>query len=143
MFGLLEVCAAWVMVFEEEFDSPKRGGIYCMHCFCQQKEIWELKLEGDVGADPIWCNRCGCNFDLEDLPITSELKNEVREWASVYGEWIDWDKDILIPNGIEMEEKHNIQGAVLTEKIKVELRGKYKVKFSFSTLARHYTNEKF
>ncbi len=34
-----------------------------MHCFCEQKETYELKVEGDVGADPIWCNQCGCNFD--------------------------------------------------------------------------------
>jgi hypothetical protein len=27
-----------------------------MHCFCEQKETYELKVEGDVGADPVWCN---------------------------------------------------------------------------------------
>jgi len=113
-----------------------------MECFCEQKETYELKVEGDVGADPIWCNQCGCNFDLEDIPISNELKSELMDWVTKYGEWIDWDIDKLIPNGIEMEEDHNKQGAKLTEKVKKELRGKYRIKFSSSTMARSYANNK-
>lgn len=114
-----------------------------MHCFCEQKETYELKVEGDVGADPIWCNQCGCNIDIEDIPISNELKTELMEWVTKYGEWIDWDIDWLIPNGIELEENHNIQGAKLTAKVKKELRGKYKIKFFSSTMARSYANRKF
>jgi hypothetical protein len=40
-----------------------------MECHCEQKETSELKVEGDVGADPIWCNQCGCNLEIEDIPI--------------------------------------------------------------------------
>ena len=93
-----------------------------MQCFCEQKETYELKVEGDVGADPIWCNQCGFNFDLEDIPISNELKSELMDWVTRYGEWIDWDIDKLIPNGIEMEEENNKQGAKLTEKVKKELK---------------------
>ncbi|MFU2018851.1 hypothetical protein ACM6Q7_28240 [Peribacillus butanolivorans] len=110
-------------------------------CFCEQKENQELKVEGDVGADPLWCNQCGCNFDLEDIPISNKLKSELMEWANKYGEWIDWDQDQLIPNGIEIEEEHNKQGAKLTEKVNKELRGKYRIRFSSSTMARMYANK--
>lgn len=65
------------------------------------------------------------------------------EWVTKYGEWIDWDIDKLIPDGIEMEEEHNKQGAKLTEKVKTELRGKYRIKFSSSTMAGSYANKKF
>ncbi|WP_347230857.1 hypothetical protein [Bacillus sp. LL01] len=71
------------------------------------------------------------------------MKNELIEWANKYGEWIDWDHDQLIPNGIEMEEEHNKQGAKLTEKVKKELRSKYRIKFSSSTMARAYANKKY
>jgi len=114
-----------------------------MQCFCEQTETYELKVEGDVGADPLWCKKCGCNFDLEDIPISNELKSELVEWVTKYGEWINWDIDKLIPTGIEMEEEHNKQGAKLTEKVKKELVGKYRIKFSPSTMARSYANKKF
>lgn len=65
------------------------------------------------------------------------------KWLNKYGEQIDWDKDKLIPNGIEMEEEHNKQGAKLTEKVKKELRGKYRIKFSTSTMARGYANNQY
>ncbi|ASS95613.1 hypothetical protein BS1321_17900 [Peribacillus simplex NBRC 15720 = DSM 1321] len=112
-----------------------------MECFCEQKEINELKVEGDVGADPIWCNQCGCNLDIEDIPISNKLIRELIEWVNMYGEWIDWDEDKLLPNGIELEEEHNKQGLNLTEKIKKELEGKYRIKFSPSTMARMYANK--
>ena len=111
-----------------------------MNCFCVEKETFALKIEGDIGADPIWCNLCGCNLDLEDVPISIQLKSELIDWVNNYGEWIDWNKDSLAPNGIEMEEIHNKQGEKLTEKVVKELRGKYSIKFSPSTMARRYTN---
>jgi transcription elongation factor Elf1 len=111
-----------------------------MECFCEQKETYELKVEGDVGADPIWCNQCGCNLDIDDLPISDTLTNELIEWVNRYGEWIDWDEDKLLPNGIELEEEHNKQGLTLTEKTKKELEGKYRIKFSPSTMARMYAH---
>lgn len=112
-----------------------------MECLCEQKETYELKVEGDVGADPIWCNQCGCNLDIDDLPISDTLTNELIEWVNRYGEWIDWDEDKLLPNGIELEEEHNKQGLTLTEEAEKELEGKYRIKFSPSTMARMYANK--
>nr|WP_047155484.1 hypothetical protein [Aneurinibacillus tyrosinisolvens] len=114
-----------------------------MQCFCEEKETHELKIEGDVGADPIWCNQCGCNLDLDEIPISNELKGELMEWVINYGKWIDWDNDKLLLNGIKLEEEHNKIGAELIVKIKEELGEKYKIRFSPSTIARHYANKKF
>lgn len=110
-----------------------------MECFCEQKETYELKVEGDVGADPIWCNKCGCNLDIG--LISNTLTKELIEWVNRYGEWIDWDEDKLLPNGIALEEEHNKQGLTLTDKIKKELEGKYRIKFSPSAMARMYANK--
>lgn len=109
-----------------------------MNCFCKSGETNELKLEGDVGADPIWCNKCGCNLDIEDVPISHELKDGLSYWVLGYGRWIDWNKDRLFPNGKEMEDSFNQMGVALTEKVKQELGDKYKVKYSPSTSARFY-----
>lgn len=40
-----------------------------MNCLCEQKETYVLKIVGDAGADPVWCQQCGCNVDLENVPI--------------------------------------------------------------------------
>jgi len=109
-----------------------------MNCCCDSGKTNDLKIEGDVGADPIWCNRCGCNLDIEDVPISDGLTEELLSWAMKYGEWIDWNKDKLLPNGIEIEDNFNQIGLVLTEKVKQELDGKYKIKFTPSTSARFY-----
>ncbi|EFV74831.1 hypothetical protein HMPREF1013_04857 [Bacillus sp. 2_A_57_CT2] len=111
-----------------------------MHCFCENKETFDLKVEGDVSADPIWCNQCGCNFDIEEVPLSEDLKDDLMRWAMMYGRWIDWSKDTLLPNGIELENEHNKQGQQLTEKVKKELGTKYRVKFSPSTSARMYSD---
>ncbi|MGE6753800.1 hypothetical protein ACQKFO_10145 [Rossellomorea sp. NPDC071047] len=109
-----------------------------MRCFCEQKETFDLKMEADVGADPIWCMECGCNLDLEDIPLSNDLKKELIDWASKYGKWIDWDSDKIIPNGIQMEEEHNRQGEILTESAEQELGGKYGITFSPSTMGGSY-----
>ena len=43
-----------------------------------------------------------------------------------YGTWIDWEKDKIVPNGIELEAEHNQQGEKLTEKVKKKLMGNIK-----------------
>lgn len=109
-----------------------------MKCICEQKETYNLKVEGDVGADPIWCNKCGYNLDFEEVPISTELKDELMRWMMKYGEWIDWSKNKLLPNGIELEEKHNRSGRELTEKVKKELGEEYNVKYSPATMTENY-----
>lgn len=112
-----------------------------MYCFCENKKTHTLKLEGDVGADPIWCNQCGCNLNVEDAPISNELKRALILWAGEYGAWIDWNKDCLIQNGIELEDRFNETGYILTEQLKRECGESYKVTYSPSSSARHYARK--
>ncbi|WP_369668735.1 hypothetical protein [Thalassobacillus devorans] len=63
---------------------------------------------------------------------------ELIKWIGKYGVWIDWDKDGIVPNAVELEEEHNKEGLKLTEKVQKELEGKYKVSFSPSTFAKTY-----
>ncbi|MDF2053279.1 hypothetical protein Q8G31_29310 [Priestia megaterium] len=65
------------------------------------------KLEADFSADPIWCNDCGKNLDLEEFPLSENLKGELEEWINDCGNWIDFDTDSLRGNGIEMETEYN------------------------------------
>ncbi|MFJ7371087.1 hypothetical protein ACIQVU_16895 [Lysinibacillus sp. NPDC098008] len=113
-----------------------------MNCCCDSGETNELKIEGDVGADPIWCSRCGCNLDLEEVPISERLTEELLSWATKYGEWIDWNKDILLPNGMELEDEFNQIGVSLTKGVKQEIGGRYHIKFIPSTSAKSYANRK-
>lgn len=46
-----------------------------MRCFCEHNETNDLKIEADVDSDPIWCNQCGSNFDIEEAPILQTRSN--------------------------------------------------------------------
>ncbi|OAS82742.1 hypothetical protein [Metabacillus litoralis] len=112
-----------------------------MNCCCKKGDTNDLKIEADVGADPIWCKRCGCNLDIEDVPISDVLAEELSSLARNYGKWINWDKDTLLPNGLEMEDEFNQKGVTLVEKLKQEIEGNYKIKFIPSTSARFYAKK--
>lgn len=109
-----------------------------MKCFCAPGEVYELKIEGEVSADPVWCAECMRNLDLEELPISHGLKTRLREWMLRYGEWIDWEKDRIVSNGIELEMIHNKQGKKLTEEVQKEIGEKYDVYFSPARMASTY-----
>lgn len=111
-----------------------------MHCICESKETFNVKLEGEVSADPIWCNQCGCNIDMEEVPISDDLKEELMNWAIQYGEWINWEMDTLCSGGSKLEKEHNKFGQQLTEKVKKELGTKYKISFSPSSSAKMYAS---
>lgn len=111
-----------------------------MNCLCDEGKTYELKIEGDVGADPIWCDECMCNLELEDLSLSSELSRELWEWMGDYGEWFDWENDEVVPNGVELEAAHNIQGEALAIKVQKELEGKYRIRFSPSIMASTYNS---
>ncbi|MBU7592363.1 hypothetical protein [Metabacillus halosaccharovorans] len=114
-----------------------------MQCFCENMDTEKLKIEGDVDTDPVWCIDCGCNIDIEVVPISDDLKDELLKWAMMYGKWIDWSKDKLLTNSIELEDNHNKLGCQLTEKVKKELGTKYKVEFAPSSTARMYAHLNF
>ena len=39
-----------------------------MECFCKEQS-YNLMIEADVCADAIWCSKCGCNLDIDDVPL--------------------------------------------------------------------------
>ena len=75
-----------------------------MECGCGVNKVLEFKVEADIGADPIWCNKCGYNLDIEDFKISKNLEEKLMNWISQYGKWIDWTTDTLVPNAAEMED---------------------------------------
>jgi len=111
-----------------------------MNCECVTGTPAKIRIEGDVGADPVWCHSCGSNLELEELALSDLLSKELAEWGRSYGEWIDWDSDKLRAGGIEMEEAFNQKGSGLASRVKKELVGRFGVTFMPSTSARFYAS---
>lgn len=109
-----------------------------MDCCYKSGKTINLKLEGDIGSDPIWCKLCGCNLDSEDLPISKELANNLTNWAFQYGKWIDWEADKLLPYASEREKQFNENGLILTEKLQRELGVSYTVDYVPSLTVKMY-----
>lgn len=115
-----------------------------MECsFCEEEKTFNLKVGGDVGAEAIWCDECYCNLEICDMPISKNLKVQLIMWDQQYGEWMDWNKDSLLPNGLQLENEHNRIGELLTVAVRHEFGEKYKVRFSPSPSARMYANRDF
>ncbi|MEH7885206.1 hypothetical protein V7654_12905 [Bacillus sp. JJ1609] len=82
-------------------------------CICEFTN--SFKIEADFVADAIWCNQCGENLDMEDFPITDNLKTELGQWTGLY-------KKISI-------NEHDSIGEHLTGKVKEELGNEYTILF--------------
>ncbi|MGX9134357.1 hypothetical protein ACWV26_08250 [Rummeliibacillus sp. JY-2-4R] len=82
---------------------------------CQCEYTNSLKLEADYCADPIWCNNCGWNLDIDDFPLSDELQEELFQWTLQYKK---------MP-----KDKHNKMGLNLTEKVKTELGSDFTIVF--------------
>lgn len=108
-----------------------------MHCFCEKdEEIKYLKVEGDVGADAIWCDDCGNNLDIEEVPLSQPLKIKLMKWAEQYGTWMNRERNQSHKDETQLEDAHNHLGQLLTNEVQKELGMSYKVSFSFSTSAK-------
>lgn len=107
-----------------------------MKCLCEKGTQYQIKVEADIAADPLWCFRCGYNLELEELPISPILQTKLTVWAMQYGNWIDWEKDCLLPDAFMLEQQHNEAGLILTGKLEKELGDTFKVAFFPSNMAR-------
>lgn len=103
---------------------------------CRCQKIKQLRVEADIGADALWCDRCRYNLDIEQFSLTDALKKELAAWIDDYGTWIDWKNNGIVPNGVLLEQQHNDRGVRLTEKVIIALAGQYQVVFSPSIFAK-------
>lgn len=101
--------------------------MHCEHC---NKNLISLIIEGDFGADPLWCGHCLANLDLEELPLSEDLSDELTTWMCAFGEWIDIENDSFIEGTEHLAEAHDKQGALLAQKVADELGKGAMVKFS-------------
>ncbi|MFJ7667112.1 hypothetical protein ACIQXI_08380 [Lysinibacillus sp. NPDC097195] len=104
-----------------------------MGSLCNCKELVKIKVEADIGSDPLWCKVCGFNLDIDKMEISHSLKIQLRSWIIDYGVWINWDFDTLIVGGENLEKQHNETGLRLTEKVMSELKNK-KIVFQPSSM---------
>jgi len=109
---------------------------------CKCKFTNSFKLEADFSADPIWCNVCGWNLDIEDFPLSDNLQKELWEWVLEYGKWIDLEKDSLKENGFKLEDDHNEKGLQLFKEVKIQLGENFPIVFVPSKSAQLYNNLK-
>ncbi len=89
-----------------------------MQCYCK-KQVYYLRFEASLVSDPICCDKCGCSVDIDSIPLTAELKSELRAWIKDYNKLSEGEikpKDV-----IEFLQHHSEHGLMLKEKIKKEL----------------------
>ncbi|MFD2628100.1 hypothetical protein [Oceanobacillus kapialis] len=107
-----------------------------MNLLCNCKALTNIKVAADVGADPLWCAICGYNLDMDKVEVSDSLKETLRLWIDEYGNWVDWESDILIDRAVHIEKQHNELGLKITEKVKDELNGKYNIVFAPSLMTK-------
>ncbi|MGV8981142.1 hypothetical protein [Clostridium sp.] len=95
-----------------------------MECFCNQKN-YDLILEANYGADPIWCRKCGCNLDLDIFPLSQELIKELVNWVKNYSNLVLDESEYIY----EVSKQHNKEGLKLLEKVQKELGAKYTITY--------------
>lgn len=99
-------------------------------CFCE--ETFYILVEAEVCADPVWCGHCQANLDLDDFPVSEEIKKELTNWNS------DFDKHLTANKykGVKQSyaEKLNEEGQQLARRLSEELPHSYKVKYRPYTL---------
>lgn len=105
-----------------------------VNCGCKDGRTTNITLEGDFGADALWCTNCQYNLDVEDTILSDCLKDALLEWAAQYGIWIDLETDMLVDDAQTLEQTHNAAGKVLVEKLKDELGVAYTIVFEPSTM---------
>jgi hypothetical protein len=99
----------------------------------------KIKLMADYACDPLWWiegDKVG-NIDLETLPISQELIQKLREWATIYSNTLNWDDPANSVGFINEEEKYAFvkQGYQLADQLVKELGNNYSV-FYFNEMSR-------
>lgn len=104
------------------------------NCGCKEGTTTHITLEGEFGADALWCTKCAYNLEVEDLPLSDRVKDALLDWAAQYGMWIDLETGSLVDDAEQLEQMHNAAGQVLAEKLNDELGVAYRVTFTASAM---------
>lgn len=94
------------------------------------------KMEADHSADSLWCSQCGYNLDIDDFPLSDELKSELINWVIEYGEILeqtDYGEKIKHDTAI-LIKSHDKKGLSLYQRLKFELGDGYEVKYVHTSL---------
>ncbi|SNZ16072.1 hypothetical protein SAMN05421503_2849 [Terribacillus aidingensis] len=89
-----------------------------MECSCGKTT--NLLIEADFG-DAVWCAVCKVNLDVDELPVSGDLKQQLEDWTRDFGKWIDWDSDLLKNDADKTEGVFNQKGEVLVAKLREAL----------------------
>lgn len=91
-----------------------------------------LRLAKEYLAGPVFCpdsEKMG-HIDVEDLPVSEQLKRAIQAWDSQYQSTFDDeyppDSGFISP---ELEAAHERQGAELAERLQEELGDGYSVEY--------------
>ncbi|WP_312381746.1 hypothetical protein [Stutzerimonas balearica] len=92
----------------------------------------KLRLASEYLAGPIFCSEPDAmgHIDVDDLPLSQELKSEITVWDSEYQ--ATFNSDYPPDSGFgspEVELRHIAEGQQLAEKMQQELGGEYKVDY--------------
>ncbi|WLR42064.1 hypothetical protein LC087_15010 [Bacillus carboniphilus] len=91
-----------------------------LECGCIYGKTTSLRIEVDV-ADPIWCDKCSYNLEMEELPLSNQLTSEINDWVALYEQSVDWESDSQMWFDDKLAEKINQKGIEITKRVKKEL----------------------
>ena len=96
-------------------------------CRCSEPTD-RLRVEADF-TDPIWCDKCNCNIDIDELNISDGLKRQLWDWVKAWGDTVLLCEDNIISSKERRERMrvNNRVGEALTERIKEGLEHQYEV----------------
>lgn len=100
--------------------------IYRCKCDISPKYFF---IEADYGADPIWCAKCKYNLDIDDFPISNELKSKFNKWLANFNNWIN---DEIEEKNLQIQKfilEHNKTGNKLAIELMEELGKGFDVSF--------------
>lgn len=94
--------------------------------FCCSKN---LRIKAETCADPVWCAICGANLELDELPLSKGLINELWNWNLQYHRWLEEHNYDYSTLDLEFVIQHNDWGLKLTERVQVEIGSEFQVSF--------------
>lgn len=87
-----------------------------------------LKLMAEFGCWPVWSDLSPYNIDPSDLPVSPELRDALYAWGRQYDDTFNPDDPASSCFSSQfMEEKFSTEGALLLNRLKVELGDEFEL----------------